>query len=450
MFDSKTTGSKLAVLAAFALLTAIPAIAVAGGPEIQVHAHGVLNVDIDPGADRGSITLPLQEATHCVTGQKMYFVISDASEQDFVREFGGIRADSLEEAPAAAVEFINFDGRNWVFCNDGGTVAHVKSDGTVQNVIANPNYSPLKRFEWEGKTVTANLPLVWWGPGPGQAMRVDQGGCDDAIRKNAPSPLFVGGGPFDGADCSLEDPIQRYKGGQLLDLDLVNKTVTMKLHFAWYKFPSKLSHYTVFDASKAPPAGFMGTPQTPKVGANLGRLGDNDAVGRISQFSNGVRRLEGGPNRFSPGMTNYTGGQQAKYSPEWHISWVFFDCDGDGQFFVPSRNVGEGATPVAGSGIPGFDPSDPLSFDPFQMDDKGVDCFNFAKSVTGSDFGFVEDGLGQLEKLIKDGHAIETEGPPGLRLNSPLQPPLIVNCPAPVTIVGMDAQTIAQKQHLRQ
>lgn len=440
----------ISMVVVMGLLVTWPTAAVAGDPEIQVHAVGAIAVDIDPGADRGSITLPLQEATHCTTGQTMYFVISDVSELGFVEQFGGIRADSLAEAPDAAVEFIDFDGENWVFCNDAGTVAHVREDGTVQNVVANPDYSPLKRFQWNGKTVTANLPLVWWGDGPGQAMRIDQGGCDDAIRKNAPSPFFVGGGPFDGADCSVEDPIERYKGGQLLDVDLVNKTVTMKLHFAWYRFPDKLSHYTVFDASKPPPAGFMGTPHTPKVGANLGRLGDNDAVGRISQFSNGVRRLQGGPNRFQPGMTNYTGGQQAKYSPMWHITWVFFDCDGDGQFFTPERNVGEGAVPVAGSGIPGFDPADPETFDPFQMDDKAVECFDFVSEVTGSAFGFVEDGLGQLKKLIEDGHAIETEGPPGLRLDSTLQPPLIVNCPAPVTIRGLDAETIAAKQNLQQ
>ena len=439
-----------AVLLGFALVFFATPFANAGGVKVKVHAKGVLNVDIDPGEDRGSITLPLQEATHCKTGQKMYFVISDASDDDFVDEFGGIRADSLEEAPDEAVEWITFyDDGTWVFCNDAGTV---QDDGSV--VEGNPDYSPLKRFEWNGKIVTANLPLVWWGPGPGQAMRIDEGGCDPNIRSNPPSPFFVGDGPLNAkADppvCTGEAADQRYKGGQLLGLDLEKKTVTMKLHFAWRKFPDKLSHYTVFDASKKPPAGFMGVPHTPKVGANLGRLGDNDAVGRIAQFSNGVRRLEGGPNRFQPGMTNYTGGQSQKYSPMWHITWVFFDCDGDGQFFRPEKNVGEGATPKAGSGIPGFDPADPATFDPFQMDDKGVECFDFAKQVTGSDFGFVEDGLGQLEDLIEDGHAIETEGPPGLRLDSTLQPPLIVNCPAPVTVRGLDAATIAEKQNLRQ
>lgn len=416
-------------------------------PVVEVHANGVINVDIDPGSDRGSITLPLTEATHCVTGQTMYFVVSDASDKDFVEEFGGVRADSLEEAPDDAVEFITFDGENFVFCNDAGLT--VTGAGNAGAPVANPNYSPLKRFEWEGETVTANLPLVWWGPNPGQSMVVDPGGCDPRIRSNAPSPFHLGNGPFDGADCSVEDPKQRYKGGQLLDLDLVNKTVTMKLHFAWRRFPEKASHYTVFDASKGPAAGFMGVAFTPKVGANLGRLGDNDAVGRITQIANGVRRLEGGPNRFQPGMTNYDGGQAQKYSPMWHITWVFFDCDQDGVFFIDDRNVSRGGVPVPGSGVPGFDPLDQASFDPFQMDDKAVECFDFAQQNTNTNVGFIQR-LDDIAVLVEDGLAIETEGPPGLELDSPLQPPLIVNCPAPVTIFGLDEATIIQKQNLQQ
>ena len=112
---------------------------------------------------------------------------------------------------------------------------------------------------------------------------------------------------------------------------------------------------------------------------------------------------------------------------------VTADCDGDGEFFTSDRNVGEGATPVPGSGILGFDPTDPATFDPFQMDDKGVSCSEFAAQVTGNSDGFIED-LGHLESLEARGFVVQTEGPAGLRLDSPLQPPLIVNCPVPLTV----------------
>ena len=410
-----------------------------GGLDIEFHQTGSV-VDLVPGADRGAITQPLLSGTILSTGAEVLFVITDASDKDFAEMFGTVRADSLEEAPDEAVEIAFFDGVDWFFLEDPGLVTRFDDDdedgdGDTTEVlppVGNENYSPLKRIIWEGKEITVNVPFVKWGDGPGQQLLVDQGGCDPLIRSNPPSPFFVGGGPTNGTDCSVEDAIDRYKGGQALDIDLDAMTVTMKLHRATFSHPDVIPYYTVFDASKNPPAGFMGVIHAPKMG-NIGRFGDNDAVGRIAQFSNGVRLDAAGPNRFQQGITSYPGGQSGTYSPIWHITWIFFDCDGDGVFFVPDRNVGEGAVPVAGSGIPGFDPADPATFDPFQMDDKGVDCLAFAIFATGNADGFIED-LNHLDDLIEDGLVIQTEGPAGLRLDSPLQPPLIVNCPVPVTV----------------
>jgi hypothetical protein len=367
------------------------------------------------------------------TGQEVLFVITDASDKDFAEMFGTVRADSLKQAPDAAVEVAIFDNGTWTFFEDPGLVTRFDpSTGEALPPVANENYSPLKRIEWQGVLITVNVPFVKWGDDPGQQLLIDQGGCDPLIRSNPPSPFFVANGPTNGADCSLEAPLDRYKGGQALAIDLNAMTVTMKLHKATFDHPDVIPYYTVFDVSKGPPAGFMGVIHAPKLG-NLGRLGDNDAVGRIAQFSNGVRINAGGPNRYQQGITSYPGGQAKTYSPMWHITWIFFDCDADGVFFTADRNVGEGAIPVPGSGIPGFDPADPATFDPFQMDDKGVDCPGFAASVTGNSDGFIED-LKHLADLENDGVVVQTEGPAGLRLNSPLQAPLIVNCPVPLTV----------------
>ncbi len=405
-----------------------------GDPRIDRHESASI-VDLVPGANRGTITQQLLTGTIASTGQTVWFVITEASDKDFAEMFGTTRADALAEAPDAAVEDALFQNGVWTFFNDAGLVADDMGNGPV----ANPNYSPLKRIDWDGKEVTVNVPFVKWGPGPRQQLLVDEGGIDPRIRRNPPSPFFVGNGPRDGASAAQvggEGPLDRYKGGQAVDInygeDGSPPTVTMKLHKATFDHPDVIPYYTVFDASKGPPAGFMGVPHSPKTG-NIGRFGDNDAVGRIAQFTNGVRLDAAGPNRFQQGITSYPGGQSKTYTPMWHISWIFFDCDGDGVFFISDRNVGEGATPVPGSGIPGFDPADPATFDPFGMDDKGVTCAEFAAQVTGNSDGFIED-LGHLDKLIKDGFVIQTEGPAGLRLDSTLQPPLIVNCPVPLTV----------------
>ena len=423
------------------LVAAMSMVATAHGQEIKRH-ESVGVVDLVPGADRGTITQPLLMGTIASTGQEVYFVITDASDKDFAEMFGTVRADALEEAPDAAVETANFDDETgaWTFFNDPGLVARFDGGGNVLPPVANTNYSPLKRFEWNGKTVTANVPFVKWGDGPGQQLIVDEGGCDPLIRSNPPSPFFVGDGPTNGADCSTEAPLDRYKGGQAVALNIGDcdpdcGTVTMKLHRATFDHPDKIPYYTVFEASKAPPAGFGGTVWAPKLG-NLGRFGENDAAGRIAQFANGVRNNAGGPNRYQQGITSYPGGQSKTYSPMWHISWIFFDCDEDGVFFDTAHNLGEEAVP-ADHPLDGHNfhapPADPATFDPFQMDDKGVDCPEFAISVTGNADGFIED-LGHLDDLIEDGFAIQTEGPAGLRLDSDLQPPLIVNCPVPLTV----------------
>ena len=117
----------------------------------------------------------------------------------------------------------------------------------------------------------------------------------------------------------------------------------------------------------------------------------------------------------------------------WQISWVLFDCDGDGVVFNADRNIGEVAMPVAGSGIRGFDPAEQAALNPFGMDDTSVVCEEFATDATGNADGFIED-LGHLADQVEAGLVVETEGPAGLRLDSPLQPPLIVNCPVPLTV----------------
>ena len=429
----------LASVGSAILICATPLVIEAGELEIEFHQTGSV-VDLVPGAARGTITQPLLSGMILSTGAEVLFVIADASDKDFAEMFGTVRADSLEEAPDEAVEPAFFDGDDWYFMEDPGRVVRVDvddedGDGDTTEVlppVGNVDYSPLKRIIWGSKEITVNVPFVKWGDGPGQQLLVDQGGCDPLIRSNPPSPFFVGNGPTNGGDCSVEDANDRYKGGQALEIDLVAMTVTMKLHKATFSHPDKIPYYTVFDASKNPPAGFMGVIHAPRMG-KLGRFGDNDAVGRIAQFSNGVRLEGGGPNRFQQGITSYPGGQSKTYSPMWHITWIFFDCDGDGVFFDAAHNVGEGAVPVAGSGIPGFDPANPTTFDPFQMDDKGVSCLAFAVSATGNGDGFIED-LNHLDDLIEDGLAIQTEAPAGLRLDSQLQPPLIVNCPVPVTV----------------
>ena len=397
-------------------------------PEVDVHHNGMVSIDLFPGAERGSVTFPLRTGLIATTGQTAYFVLSDASDKDFCAAYGCIPAPSLEDTPEAALEDAEFDERTgeWTFHNDPGRVARPGGPNGILAPVANSNYSPLKRIQWGDETVIVNVPMVKWGDEPGQTMLIDRGGLDPLIRSHAPSPFTFGHGP-PGATPE-ETAMERYKGAQLLDIDLENLTVTIKLHesvFSKNRFP----HYVVWDASKGPAAAFMGTPHTPKTAA-MGRFGSNDAVGNVIQYANGISVQGGGPNRFQPGLMSYGAGQSQKYSPMWHIHWLFYDMDGDGVFFDDERNVSRGAMPTPNSGVPRFDPANQATFNPFGMDDGGVSNPARVDELTRGRFV----GYNDIRGLVKEGVAILTEGPPGLELDHPMQPPLIVNCPAPLTV----------------
>jgi hypothetical protein len=166
---------------------------------------------------------------------------------------------------------------------------------------------------------------------------------------------------------------------------------------------------------------------------NLERYEETDSVANIIQFANGKFTQAGGPNRFQAGLSQYAGGQSVTYSPMWGITWVFFDTNENGVFYRDDRNVSRGATPVPGSGIPGFDPASPATFDPFQMDDKGVHNPSYVASVNPNGTDRIED-YDDVEDLEDSGALITTEGPPGLERNSSMQPHLLVSCPVPMTI----------------
>ena len=124
------------------------------------------------------------------------------------------------------------------------------------------------------------------------------------------------------------------------------------------------------------------------------------------------------------------------YSPMWHITWLFWDCDGDGVFYTEDKNISFGAAPAGGSGIAGFDPADPINFSPFGMDDRGSECADFAILGTGRDDGFIF--IDKLQHLKEHGFVEETQAPDGwtgfIGGTPPLQAPLIVNCPTHISV----------------
>lgn len=320
-------------------------------------------VDLKAGDRRGRISYPLYRGT-LGTKTKVYFVLMEASDQEFAHEFGITHASRLRDLSRAGVEegtTLNSE-RGWLFAQDPGRVAHSDASGQVNSTVANPDYSPLKRLTWNQREVIVNIPFVKWGDGPGQTLIIDKGGCDPLIRQSPPDRVRASeGSEVGGEGCEQQDPLKRYRGGQVLDLQIRDDQcpgtppwkpcgwVTMKLHQAVYR-EDIYPYITVFAASEASVAEELGVLHTPKL-AQAGRSasspplaadnlpGRNAGVSSIVEFHNGVEAPDGGPEGFQPGAISYGDPTWSTYSPILHVTWAFFDCGGSGAQFLKYWNT---------------------------------------------------------------------------------------------------------------
>ena len=107
-----------------------------------------------------------------------------------------------------------------------------------------------------------------------------------------------------------------YGGGQVLDIDTDEMTVTFIAHRGWGPDGSTI-YYIVTDATPSDPAKMMGVVSAPSA-ANLIA---NSAAVDLFQFKNGL--VGSGPLGFQPGIAAAAPGDDA-YSPMWRIymtSW---------------------------------------------------------------------------------------------------------------------------------
>lgn len=194
----------------------------------------------------------------------------------------------------------------------------------------NLNYSDLKRFNLQKDettvvSVTASIPVVSWGESilgiplrdpsgnknkanrkdSGHSYIVDMGGIDAVIRQGKPNPLpahrYYNNGP-NGA-TENEGALDRYMGGKCVGINTTDQEVEIetflrekdgivtlkvpaksglwKLDRSTFDGGNRHAYYTVFSASRAPPAGFMGVVLAPKqnrLGRGRGELASGETL----------------------------------------------------------------------------------------------------------------------------------------------------------------------------
>jgi len=208
----------------------------------------------------------------------------------------------------------------------------------------NGSYSDFKRFVLSDAVFVVSAPLICYGEAPyeipgipkrdpqgpatksnrlddGRCYVVDMGGIDPVIRKGKPNPLPPHRYNSHGPDFAFpgQGALKRYKGGKSLGINTTQADQTIVT--TWFdgitrevsvppmtaiwkldngsftfaeqgtvpgapeKFGGSAGFYTVFSASRPPPAGYMGVPQSPKL-HKFGRGKDVEASG--ATLANGV------------------------------------------------------------------------------------------------------------------------------------------------------------------
>ncbi|MFB5624585.1 MAG: hypothetical protein ACE5RP_06720, partial [Nitrosopumilus sp.] len=117
-------------------------------------------------------------------------------------------------------------------------------------------------------------------------------------------------------DVTLTDTTP-YGGGQVLDIDTEEMTVTFIAHRGWGP-DGRTIYYIVTDATPSGPAGMMGVVSSPTSASLIA----NSAAVDLYQFKNGLTGT--GPLGFQPGIATGAPGD-ANYSPMWRIFVIDWD-----------------------------------------------------------------------------------------------------------------------------
>lgn len=399
------------------------------------------------------------------SNKDVYFVITDASNKEFATRFGVNYSEILGQSSIDAVEDADFiddgiDGE-WLFFSDPGRVTRSVA-GQIRPPSGNDAYSPLKKisFDPDGSgsgtpiQIIVNVPFIKWGNGLGQTLLIDTGGCDELIRKNPPSELFEGFGPPGCENDPVDDPLARYNGAQVTALDISDTggTVTMKLHKGTFRMDQGHSvYYMVFESSKTFSAEFAGVIYAPKL-RYLER--GKKILGTVTQFGNGVAHSDGGPNRFQHGMISYPASGDF-YTPMWHIRWIYWDLDQDGDGFadgiVLDNECNQSFSAILDPSVCGNSDIPDITYDPYQLRNnsgntvKGV-AFTPDDPIL-SDSRVLPDGslpnLVSMFILMNRGELfLLTDSPGGLAFGGS-NDPHIVNCPSPVSTLPVGAELAA-------
>ncbi len=268
-------------------------------------------------------TIPMHQGYY--DGGEVYFIITDSSDSthaDLITENQGWKvelAPLLANAPDEALS------KTYMFTNgiEGDGVHGFQGEVFTSTPAQADVYSALTshvHVTWNdgvSPRILDSEEMVMTAAEDGQITLSEL----DVVL-NMPQIIWPEGQMTVKEDKTLTDETP-YGGGQVLDIDTDEKTVTFIAHRGWGP-DGRTIYYIVTDATPSGPAEMMGVVSSPTSASLIA----NSAAVDLFQFKDGLKGT--GPLGFQPGIAAGAPGD-ANYSPMWRIFMIGWTDPADAQ-----------------------------------------------------------------------------------------------------------------------
>jgi hypothetical protein len=259
-------------------------------------------------------TIPMHQGFY--NGESVHFIITDSSDPthaEIITENQGWQvelAPLLANTPEAALS------KTYMFTNGvEGDGVHGFQGEVFTSTPAQPDiYSALTshvHVTWNDEASSRVLDseeMIMEAADAGEVTLTEV-----SVVLNMPQIIWPDGQMMVKEDKTLADDTP-YGGGQVLDIDTEEMTVTFIAHRGWGP-DGRTIYYIVTDATPSAPAGMMGVVDAPTSASLIA----NSAAVDLFQFGNGI--TGSGPMGFQPGIAAGAPGD-ANYSPMWRIFMI--------------------------------------------------------------------------------------------------------------------------------
>jgi len=276
--------------------------------------------------------IPLHKGYY--NSESVYFIITDSSDSEYAEIITEQQGWKVELAPPLATTPQAALSTTYIFTNgvQGDGVFGFQEEVFTSTPAQPDAYSAL----------TSNVEVTW-----NNGQRTTVLDSAEAILNaeaqgkitlneveavlNMPQIVWPEGQMLVKEDKTLTDETP-YGGGQVLDIDLEEMTVTFIAHRGWGP-DGRTIYYIVTDATPSGPANMMGVTSTPTSASLI----TSSAAVDLFQFKNGI--IGSGPLGFQAGIAASAPGD-ANYSPMWRISGITWENPDDASLLETLQDIG--------------------------------------------------------------------------------------------------------------